>query len=707
MYIESSIDMTRRGIKFAFDWLQVPIVKNVTTPKQSECGTTEPININALRNYTLKSPGYPDGYAHGLNCEWVFSTVPENHLQIDFYTIDLEYRSSCIYDKIEVYSGRNGVDDWSLVETVCLPNDTHRDSIETTNLMKVVFTTDSYLNHTGFSSMVTETCGGNIEKTSGIINIMNSTFQNMFSLECQWNITVRSGRTMQISFVQFDIGTNADSKCNNYLVLRNGQSAASPLLGNGKYCGESTPANLETTSNHLYVKFSSKSRVRGFIMKYNEIAVNCDARITLSTLDNVTTISSPNYPNIPLPHTECKWTISALPGESIQIDFVERFDLTDDYDCEKEYVEIRNGGTVLSPLVGKYCKSMPSTIVTRDNMAFVKFFTDVEEPRNGFKIKLSIAKCGGTIRDSTGEIKSRFFRNRNNYPSKENCTWEVEGPEGHYMIFTFDTLDLSVFSKNCTTDYVEISEHSLMDYDNITSIGKYCKKFEQEIRTTTNKVRVQFITGARNVKAAGFLLKFKSSQEKCGGTLDNDFGVITSPGYPVVYPIRCEWVIKVTKGRRIQVELLDLDFDNSQPSQGLAFSISDNFVAHITFIKQNDKVRYINSTDNTMAVFFWSLFPSNHRGFKLKYSSEEPSVCLADFSLSHGFIYAPANVTYYYCSWKRTESNYTATTLALKISIYSQDKTSSVTSCKFTSSLSVTAMRKLHLFNFFLIYSIN
>lgn len=39
-------------------------------------------------------------------------------------------------------------------------------------------------------------------------------------------------------------------------------------------------------------------------------------------------ISSPNYPNIPPPFTECTWKIMAASKERISIHFIERFDLS-------------------------------------------------------------------------------------------------------------------------------------------------------------------------------------------------------------------------------------------------------------------------------------------------------------------------------------------------------------------------------------------
>lgn len=64
-------------------------------------------------------------------------------------------------------------------------------------------------------------------------------------------------------------------------------------------------------------------------LEYQEIKSTCGGDINLELYNNSSSeISSPNYPNIPESHIECDWTIRAPPGETIRIDFEERFDLT-------------------------------------------------------------------------------------------------------------------------------------------------------------------------------------------------------------------------------------------------------------------------------------------------------------------------------------------------------------------------------------------
>jgi hypothetical protein len=50
-------------------------------------------------------------------------------------------------------AGRRGLPDWKLMKTLCLPNATY-ELIMSTNLMKVVFHSDYYVNKTGFKGYV-------------------------------------------------------------------------------------------------------------------------------------------------------------------------------------------------------------------------------------------------------------------------------------------------------------------------------------------------------------------------------------------------------------------------------------------------------------------------------------------------------------------------------------------------------------------------
>ena len=63
------------------------------------------------------------------------------------------------------------------------------------------------------------------------------------------------------------------------------------------------------------------------------------------------------------------------------------------FSCSLEYLEIRDGATDMSPLIGRYCSDTPSYIISENNALYVKYFTDVNDPRDGFRAIVSMGKA--------------------------------------------------------------------------------------------------------------------------------------------------------------------------------------------------------------------------------------------------------------------------------------------------------------------------
>lgn len=111
--------------------------------------------------------------------------------------------------------------------------------------------------------------------------------------------------------------------------------------------------------------------------------------------------------------------------------------------------------------------------------------------------------------------------------------------------------------------------------------------------------------------------------------METNSGVFRSPGYPVMKDERrdCEWVIKVPVGRRITVKLEDFDLEENVDfnRQGMAFFNGQNFDSRILYMVGGNTTRIIESTDNIMAVYYWSSHTSFHRGFVARYTSKNPT----------------------------------------------------------------------------------
>ena len=57
------------------------------------------------------SPGYPSGYANGLECEWRIRSVPGTRVMFNITDINLESHSSCNFDTVTVTEGTDYSDE--------------------------------------------------------------------------------------------------------------------------------------------------------------------------------------------------------------------------------------------------------------------------------------------------------------------------------------------------------------------------------------------------------------------------------------------------------------------------------------------------------------------------------------------------------------------------------------------------------------------
>lgn len=120
-----------------------------------------------------------------------------------------------------------------------------------------------------------------------------------------------------------------------------------------------------------------------------------------------------------------------------------------------EYVEIRDGGTELSPSLGRFCNThAPSTKISSDNIIYIKYFTNLDEPKNGFKAAISITTCGGALREHQGEIVS---------PSTNKpitCIWSIIAPEDFMLDFQFTKLSIINKPSSTCNNNVTIIKHN-------------------------------------------------------------------------------------------------------------------------------------------------------------------------------------------------------------------------------------------------------
>lgn len=214
------------------------------------------------------------------------------------------------------------------------------------------------------TSLVKTSCGSNLTEPIGeiTINTSNITVTRMEN-DCIWNIEVRPGKRIKFK-MSFPRPPQDNNKCKTYALIRDGIDENAPYLGSGRVCKPSDISNeLITTSNRAYVKYHFYKDLRILSSNRNNIVWSliyeeyneCGGEIRLTKFNRAENVTTPNYPNIPNPNTECIWVIIAPPGDTIQMQFIGRFDLSFSKK-DQEYVQLRDGSTELSKDLGKYSR---------------------------------------------------------------------------------------------------------------------------------------------------------------------------------------------------------------------------------------------------------------------------------------------------------------------------------------------------------------
>lgn len=109
----------------------------------------------------------------------------------------------------------------------------------------------------------------------------------------------------------------------------------------GKFCGDMLPETLTAISNEIWVVFSSDRGInkKGFNVTLESITTVECGQVHVSETGVISTRDYPKlYPN----NYECEWTISLLPGNMVNLQFIERFSLEQSINCTKDYIQVIN-----------------------------------------------------------------------------------------------------------------------------------------------------------------------------------------------------------------------------------------------------------------------------------------------------------------------------------------------------------------------------
>ena len=268
---------------------------------------------------------------------------------------------------------------------------------------------------------------------------------------------------------------------------------------------------------------------------------------------NTTEIQSPNWPENYRPSRECLWHIQAAENHQISLRF-DAFDLESHDSCAYDYVEIRDGESLSSEVIGRYCGNRaPEQVLSSGRNMLVKFVSDSDVNKAGFLASLHleidecklgthgcsykcsnavapykcecpnglelapdgrncIPTCGGIRNDSSGQIMSPSFPDL--YPISTRCVWEIHAPANHRIMLNFSHFDLEgVKAQECDYDFVEI--WSKIEDAKYIRNGIYCGPNQAfSVTSIGNFMRIEF-NSDNSIQKSGFEANYFIDRDEC------------------------------------------------------------------------------------------------------------------------------------------------------------------------------------------------
>ncbi|VDN93661.1 unnamed protein product [Brugia pahangi] len=516
------------------------------------------------------------GYGNNLKCRWTIIRPMFAGVMLKIISMDLEEHIDCRFDYIAISSDLSGVsyDDGQLVGNVvkfCKHRDVGtKELFSSEEAVTIFFMTDRNRGGRGFVIEYKLVCQSfdYIPISLGVFDqtIQSPNYPNEYNnnLSCSWSIMLESSRPILAKFLTMDIEESPSCKKDGITMH------SSPIYADGnandRLCGSLSGWNKTFSNGRLFIGFATDSNTagKGFQLQLKEQIHDCSSdRLILTEGDLPKVLTSPGFPKTSPNSLDCIWTISAPSGHRIKftVDPIS-FNLEDssmEDVCSGNYLEVRDGPSKLSPLVGRYCgKEPPSTIFSTGSYLNIQYQTDSFVHFSGWNATYEIASCGGSViipMNGNRVIISPNYPEP--YPSQATCDWTVVAPRGHYVNATFDHLWI-LFTENCTEDSVALRER-----------GEYILKPV----CVFNAVRGKHFTSSQNImvvsfrsnntvgrssrlfcleKKCGFHLSLVPSKIECGGDVNDDSGYITAPGYPnqLQTHIMCDWTFRAGIGFR-------------------------------------------------------------------------------------------------------------------------------------------------------------
>ncbi|XP_072014318.1 tolloid-like protein 1 [Amphiura filiformis] len=391
------------------------------------------------------------------------------------------------------------------------------------------------------------------------------------SRNCIYKFTATSGNRLRLYFTAFQIEPgNAYGLCAfDFLRIFDGSDMTDPVFGS--FCDDDKPPTIVTSGRNLYVLFQADDTIQstGFRAVVNSVPSYYREPLPTAAPGSCTTLLrqsgggffSPGYPGSYNADERCTYIVS-LPDDAqyVLLRFTS-FDLEPSYECVYDYVEVRDGVSEISPIIGRYCggerNKPPRLIESSGPDIHVVFHSDISATFEGFYAEYASSDIGfdgsgGNDNGITGEGEEETEKYVSVCDFSHALMTDRGGtvvshdayPEGTYgagltcsMVFVGSQLNEKVFvnvvemdlpgdlSCNANGDYLRVIDGDLSslvtDQSDLatlcgTSTGQYSSSFLYSL--------IQFTSdGTRETEYNGFKLVYSIYYDDPYGCQDDDF----------------------------------------------------------------------------------------------------------------------------------------------------------------------------------------
>ncbi|XP_041483293.1 dorsal-ventral patterning tolloid-like protein 1 [Lytechinus variegatus] len=410
-------------------------------------------------------------------------------------------------------------------------------------------------------------CGGTLYDGRGFISPSSYPHPVSPNITCDWSIAAPRGSALKIQFLDMDLPSDDDGKCDDsYVEVREGQGEQSPLIG--RFCGDVKPNVILNDGGLLWLRFKSgRKRHRtfsGFAARYQSVEFKRHLTATRGI------IKSMNYPLSFPPDTDSMWQIKVREGFIVQLRLNELLiPHIKTTGCHGDYLKLIDGADSGSKLITKLCRSQKKVGVVSSGPSL--------------RIELHSAGMGKKFHGDVTRFLAKYLARDLNECRKNNggCEQACMNLVGHYVCGCRHGYSMADDYHHCTDIDECASENGRCSHKCVNLIGSYRCECPTGLQISSyNNTHCEDVNECDSPHLdicehhchntygdfacscqPGFILSMDGMSCElipgCGGFMHGVEGVITQPYIPTnnTNSIACFWFIDVLDHLRLSLSL--------------------------------------------------------------------------------------------------------------------------------------------------------